>query len=186
MRVLGLMACTGLLASFHTIIFAYGRQIYSLSRAGYFPQFLSVTHGTRRTPLRALLAGSALSIAAAGVIQWSGSKSPVGAVLLNMAVFGAVVAYVFQMLSFVALRRKFPELARPYRSPVGKPGAVIGAVLSLITLAALFLNPDSRPGVTGAAIWFVFGALYFAFFSRKRLVLSPEEEFAMGRDPVPR
>ena len=32
-------------ASFHTIIFAYGRQIYSLSRAGYFPTWLSVTHG---------------------------------------------------------------------------------------------------------------------------------------------
>jgi ethanolamine permease len=36
-RVLALAACTGLIASFHTIIFAYGRQIYSLSRAGYFP-----------------------------------------------------------------------------------------------------------------------------------------------------
>ena len=59
-RVLALIACTGLIASFHTIIFAYGRQIYSLSRAGYFPTWLSVTHGTRQTPQRALLAGSAL------------------------------------------------------------------------------------------------------------------------------
>ena len=47
-RVLALSACTGLIASFHTIIFAYGRQIYSLSRAGYFPTWLSVTHGTSR------------------------------------------------------------------------------------------------------------------------------------------
>ena len=45
-RLLALFACTGLLASFHTIIYAYGRQIYSLSRAGYFPSWLSVTHGT--------------------------------------------------------------------------------------------------------------------------------------------
>ena len=44
-RLLALFACTGLLASFHTIIYAYGRQIYSLSRAGYFPTWLSVTHG---------------------------------------------------------------------------------------------------------------------------------------------
>jgi len=132
------------------------------------------------------LAGSGLSIAAAAAIQWSGSKSPVGAVLLNMAVFGAVLAYVFQMLSFIALRRKFPELKRPYRSPAGIAGAVIGAVLSVVTLAALFLNPDSRPGVTGAAVWFLCGALYFGLFSRKRLVLAPEEEFAMQRDVVPR
>src|SRR5205807_5980952 len=95
-RVLALVACTGLIASFHTIIYAYGRQIYSLSRAGYFPSWLSVTHGSRKTPHRALLAGSALGFAAALVIQLAGQNSPVGAVLLNMAVFGAVIAYILQ------------------------------------------------------------------------------------------
>ncbi len=35
--ILAIVALTGLIASFHTIIYAYGRQIYSLSRAGYFP-----------------------------------------------------------------------------------------------------------------------------------------------------
>ena len=48
--MLALIAVAGLIASFHTIIFAYGRQIFSLSRAGYFPHFLSVTHGTHKTP----------------------------------------------------------------------------------------------------------------------------------------
>ena len=48
------VAVIGLIASFHTIIFAYGRQIYSLSRAGYYPPFMSVTHGTRKTPHIAL------------------------------------------------------------------------------------------------------------------------------------
>ena len=36
-KVLGLVAVAGLIASFHTIIFAYGRNIYSLSRAGLLP-----------------------------------------------------------------------------------------------------------------------------------------------------
>src|SRR6266403_3770113 len=40
-KILAGVACIGLIASFHTIIFAYGRQIYSLSRAGYFPPWLS-------------------------------------------------------------------------------------------------------------------------------------------------
>ena len=47
-KILALVAVVGLIASFHTIIFAYGRQIYSLSRAGYFPRWLSITHGTIR------------------------------------------------------------------------------------------------------------------------------------------
>ncbi len=43
--LLGLLFMIGLVASFFTIIFAYGRNTYSLSRAGYFPKFLSKTHG---------------------------------------------------------------------------------------------------------------------------------------------
>jgi ethanolamine permease len=33
--------------------------------------------------------------------------------------------------------------------------------------------------VVGTAIWFVLGLLYFAIAGRHKLVLSPEEEFAL-------
>jgi ethanolamine permease len=177
-RVLALVACTGLIASFHTIIFAYGRQIYSLSRAGYFPTWLSVTHGRRETPQRALLAGSALGFAAALAIHLTPQGSPVGAVLLNMAVFGAVLAYMLQMLSFLVLRVRFPHMERPYRSPVGMMGAAVALVVAGATLVVLFQNPDYNKGVIGAAIWFLCGIVYFAVWSRKRLVLAPEEAAA--------
>jgi ethanolamine permease len=179
-KLLALFACTGLLASFHTIIYAYGRQIYSLSRAGYFPSWLSVTHGRRKTPHRALLAGSVLGFAAALAIQFAGQASTVGAILLNMAVFGAVLAYILQMLSFVLLRQRFPGIARPYMSPVGVFGAAAAIAISTATLIALFLNPDYNKGVIGAAVWFLCGIAYFAFYARKRLILSPEEEFALA------
>ncbi len=177
-KLLALFACTGLLASFHTIIYAYGRQIYSLSRAGYFPTWLSVTHARRQTPERALIVGSVLGFAAALAIQLAGQKSPVGAVLLNMAVFGAVIAYILQMASFIQLRRLFPLLARPYKSPLGVFGAGSAIAIAAITLLTLFMNRDYRLGVVGAAIWFLLGIAYFAVYGRKRLVLSPEEEFA--------
>jgi ethanolamine permease len=60
---LGLLFLIGLVASFFTIIFAYGRNTYSLSRAGYFPKFLSVTHGRRKTPHVALIAGAVVGYA---------------------------------------------------------------------------------------------------------------------------
>jgi ethanolamine permease len=179
-RLLALLAVTGLIASFHAIIYAYGRQIYSLSRAGYFPEWLSVTHGTRRTPHRALIVGAGLGYGTALGIRLSGPGSPVGAMLLNMAVFGAVVAYTFQMAAFILLRRNAPEMARPFVSPLGSVGALVAAVLAMITLAALFLNPDYRAGVIGAAVWFVLGVIYFAGYARHRLILSPEEEFAVN------
>jgi ethanolamine permease len=176
-KLFALVAVIGLVASFHTIIYAYGRQIYSLSRAGYFPQWLSVTSSRHQTPVRALISGSALGMAAALGIYFFGQNSQVGAILLNMAVFGAVIAYILQMASFLLLRRK--KLERPYVSPLGVAGAWIAMLISAVTLVVLFLNPDYNKGVYGAAIWFALGIAYFAFYARKRLVLSPEEEFAI-------
>lgn len=178
-RVLALLACTGLVASFHTIIFAYGRQIYSLSRAGYFPTWLSVTHGRRKTPHRALIVGAAMGYAVALTIHLAPSGSPVGAVLLNMAVFGAVVAYVLQMVSFLALRWRFARMKRPYVSPAGAVGAWVAGAIALVTLATLFRNADYNKGVIGAAVWFALGIAYFALHARKRLVLAPEEAAAI-------
>jgi ethanolamine permease len=186
-RVLAVAACTGLIASFHTIIFAYGRQIYSLSRAGYFPTWLSETHGTRETPQRALLAGSALGLAVAVAIKLTPQGGAIGAVLLNMAVFGAVMAYILQMASFILLRVRFENIVRPYRSPLGIPGALAAALIAGATLVMLFRNPDYNKGVIGAAVWFALGIGYYAAYARRGLVLAPEEEaaFAHRRTRVP-
>ncbi|HET9250231.1 MAG TPA: ethanolamine permease [Actinomycetota bacterium] len=176
--LLALIAVVGLVASFHTIIFAYGRNIFSLSRAGYFPKWLSITHGTRKTPYVALLVGGVVGYGLAWWINESAGTN-VGASLLTMAVFGAVISYFMQMLSFIMLRRKLPDIERPYRSPVGVWGAAIAGIIALVSLVSLYLDDSYRPGVVGTAIWFILGLLYFAIAGRNRLVLSPEEEFAL-------
>ncbi len=82
-RILRLIAVAGLIASFHTIIYAYGRNIYSLSRAGYFPKWLSITHPTRKTPHVALIAGAVLGYVVALLIEYGDrlfGDVPVGAV----------------------------------------------------------------------------------------------------------
>ncbi len=182
-KALALVAVTGLVASFHSIIFAYGRQIYSLSRAGYFPRRLSLTHPTRKTPHVALLVGAALGYGIALLIHELGSDHPVGAMLLNMAVFGAVIAYALQMMSFILLRIRYPQLPRPYRSPLGISGAIIALGIAGATLVALFISNDGyRWAVLGAAGWYALGLLYFGVYARKRLVLAPEERFAEQAD----
>src|SRR5207249_2402443 len=107
---------------------------------GYFPAWLSVTGGKRRTPARALIAGSIMGYGVALAIRFAGQKSPAGAVLLNMAVFGAVIAYVLQMVSFLRLRFAFRSIDKPYRSPMGAAGAVMAMAIAAVTLITLFLN----------------------------------------------
>ncbi|MGV2482442.1 UNVERIFIED_CONTAM: amino acid permease, partial [Salmonella enterica subsp. enterica serovar Weltevreden] len=75
-----------------------GRQIYSLSRAGYFPRALSITHGTRKTPYAAMIAGATVALVVMLSIWYGAEDSAtlIGGTLLNMAVFGAMVSYIMQ------------------------------------------------------------------------------------------
>ena len=178
--VLALFALVGLLASLQGIMFAYGRNMYSLSRAGYYPKFLSLT-GKRQTPVFALLVGAVIGFAALVLVDSLGGADGVaGAIVLNIAVWGAVIAYVLQMVSFVILRKKFPNASRPYVSPWGAPGAVIAGILSLAIFFGFFINEPARPAIAAIAVIYVVMLIMFALYGRKRLVLSPEEEYAVS------
>ncbi|MFV9633381.1 amino acid permease [Mycobacterium neumannii] len=182
--VLSAFALIGLLASLQGIMYAYGRNMYSLSRAGYYPKTLSLT-GSRQTPYVALLAGAVIGFVALLIVNYNEGA---GAVVLNIAVWGAVLAYGLQMISFILLRRKFPNARRPWVSPTGNSGAVVALVIAAVTFVGILVNPDYRPAVIAIVILYILGLLVFGLYGRHRLVLSPEEEYAVtgglhGYDP---
>jgi ethanolamine permease len=186
--VLGILALTGLIASFHTILYAQGRQIYSLSRAGYFPPELSVTHETYKTPHVAMIVGSVVGLAVMLVIWFAmGAEkggATIGSILLNMAVFGAMFSYILQAISFILLRQNQPNISRPYVSPLGIPGAIVTIVIGVITLIYQVRDPNFFYGVFWVGIWFLVAIIYFWMVGRHKLILSPEEEFAMTHRKV--
>jgi ethanolamine permease len=187
--IFGIIALVGLIASFHTILYAQGRQIYSLSRAGYFPSALSVTHPTYKTPHIAMITGAVVGFVVMLVIWYAnGGGGPgetqlgddiIGSVMLNMAVFGAMLSYIMQAVSFILLRRNQPNIERPYRSPFGVPGAVVTIVIAVVTLAYQVQDPNFFRGVIWVIVWCAVGVVYFFLVGRNKLILSPEEEFAL-------
>ena len=174
-------AVAGLLTTIHGSIYAYGRVIFALSRAGYFPRILSIT-GKKKTPWLALLAGGGVGLAAVFLIDSFGATSKLGAALLNMAVFGAVISYSIVMLAYIKLKLTRKDLERPYKSPLGIFGAVLGTILALVALGACFANSDFRPAVWATAIFLIVAIAYFMVYSRTRLVAqAPEEQVALRR-----
>ncbi len=159
----------GLIASFFSIIYAYSRQLFALSRAGYLPRQLSVTSG-RRVPHIALLVPGAVGFLLAAITED-------GARMIQIAVFGATVSYVLMALSHIILRRKEPGLDRPYRTPGGTLTSGIAFVLAVAAVIAVFFVDETAAFITlGIYLLFV---LYFALYSRHHLVAqAPEEEFA--------
>jgi len=184
-KLLALVASIGLLASFHTIIFAFGRQIYSLSRAGYFPVFLSVTHSKRKTPYSALILGSTIGFAVLMITQFlAGDESEVfvGGALLNIAVFSAMLSYILQCGSFILLRKNKPDMDRPYVSPFGNIGAWVTIFLAALIIYYQLQDKSYRTAVFIAIAYIAIGLVYFALRGRHRLILSPEEEFALEHE----
>lgn len=167
-KAVNYIGLAGLVASFFSIMYAYSRQLFALSRAGYLPKTLSVTN-SRKAPVLALVVP--------GVIGFLLSLTGQGAMLLNMAVFGAALSYVLMMISHIVLRRNEPEMERPYRTPGGIVTTGFALVIAALAVVATFLVDST------AALWClgVFAAfmLYFGIYSRHHLVAnSPDEEFA--------
>ncbi|MGA9748506.1 MAG: ethanolamine permease [Nocardioides sp.] len=159
----------GLVASFFSIIYAYSRQLFALSRAGYLPRWLSLTGG-RKTPYVALIVPGTIGFLLAAIVRN-------GDILINIAVFGATTSYVLLNLSHILLRRQEPELERGYRTPGGVATTGVALVLSVVAVIATFVVDVRAAGVTAAV--FVAFVAYFWFYSRHHLVGSaPEEEFA--------
>ena len=183
--LLAIFALVGLLASLQGIMFAYARNMYSLSRAGYYPKFLSLTGTKRQTPVNALIVGAVIGYISLIVIDRAAAAGGAvaniaGSVVLNIAIWGAVLSYVMQMASFVILRRRFPKATRPYVSPTGIAGAVIAGLIAVVIFVAFLFNPGYQIAIAGIAIVYIIGLIIFGIWGRKRLVLSPEEEFALS------
>jgi len=157
----------GLIASFFSIIYAYSRQIFALSRAGYLPTSLSLTN-KNKAPY--------LAIIIPGVIGFALSLTGEGDLLILMAVFGATISYVLMMLSHIKLRLSRPDMDRPYKTPGGIVTSGIALILALIAVIAGFLV-DPKVWFMAAGIYIAF-IVYFLVYSRHRLVQgTPEEEF---------
>ncbi|WP_189827484.1 ethanolamine permease [Streptomyces finlayi] len=168
-RFVNYAGLAGLVASFFSLIYAGSRQLFALSRAGYLPRFLSLT-SRRKAPYLGLLIPGAIGFTLA-------AATGDGARMLNIAVFGATISYALMALSHLVLRRREPELPRPYRTPGGIATSGTAFVLALFALVATFLVDITAAVI--ALIVYVVALGYFALYSRHRLVASaPEEEFA--------
>ncbi len=158
---------SGLIASFFSIIFAYSRQVFALSRAGYLPRVLSVT-SRRKAPVLALVIP--------GVAGFGLSLTGEGDLMITMAVFGATISYALMTLSHIVLRKREPDLERPYRTPGGTVTSGIALLLAIAAFVSTFLA--SFEAATWSAVFYLVMIGYFFFHSRHHLVANaPEEEF---------
>ena len=185
-KTLAFLAVIGLIASFHTIIYAYGRQIYSLARAGYYLPFMSLTNA-KKVPHMALYAGTALGFATM-LILWFRERRRDEARRdhrRHAAQHGGVRRDDLVRDAGAVVHRAAQEHAQ-HRAAVSQPGRRARRVRHDRRRAGHAVLPAAGSGVsrrrcTYVAGFYVLGILYFAVYGRNQLILSPEEEFAMSK-----
>ncbi len=166
---INVLSLAGLVASFFSVVYGYSRLVFALSRAGYLPQFLSVTN-EKKIPARALILP--------GILGFIVSLTGKGDFIIGMAVVAATASYALMSLSHIVLRFKQPELARPYRTPGGVFTSGLSLVLSLIAMVGVYAFDTKAFYAT--VILFLCAVLYYFAYSRSHVVAqSAEEEFAM-------
>jgi ethanolamine permease len=143
----------GLIASFHGIILAASRATLEFGRVRYLPAVFGRVNVRRKTPVNALLLNMVIGI----VALLTGRTGDI----ITISCLGALTLYVFAMITVLALRRKEPELERPYRTPMYPYFPVVALVVAgvcLVALVSLNINLSliyfSILGV--AYIWFHF------------------------------
>ena len=119
----------GLVASFHGIIIASSRALLEFGRAGYAPRAVGQVHAGTHTPVVALLVNLGVGI----VALVTGRTEQI----ILIAVFGALTLYILSSAAVIALRRREPDLARPYRAPLYPWSPLVAIALSLVCLIAM-------------------------------------------------
>lgn len=142
----------GILSSWNAFVVGGSRVIYALAHSGMLPPVFGRLHSRFRTPYVAIIFIGALSCISPwlgrAVLNW----------LINVGSFSLVIAYLMVSVAFLSLRRREPDMRRPF---LVKGGSFVGwtCVLASSLLIILFL-PWSPSALAWPAEWVILGAWF--------------------------
>lgn len=163
-KVLIMGGMAGILSSWNSFFMGGSRAIYALAEAKCLPQFLTKIHPKYKTPTNAVLLIGAISTAAPffgkAMMEW----------LTNAGGLGAVMAYMFVSISFMAIRKKEPNLERPYKVGNYKLVGTMAIVLSAAMVVLYMPGMPSGLGIPEWCIvggWALLGVVFYIYAKRK-------------------
>ena len=155
----------GIITSWNSFLMGGSRALYSMGESLMIPKMFGKL-GKNKTPEAAIILCGIACVAAPffgrGVLVW----------LVDAASFGCVIAYMFVSISFCILRKKRPEMERPYKVKAGKFVAVM-AVLMAGFMTLLYIIPASFSAALVWQEWVVVGiwlalGVFFYFYSKRK------------------
>lgn len=159
-QILIIAGLAGIVSSWNAFLMGGSRAIYSLAQAEMLPAFLGKLHPKYKTPTNAILL-----IGVCSCIAPFFGKSMMGWVA-NAGSFGIVTAYLIVSISYIVLRKKEPNMHRPYKIKnhkfVGYMAVILSAIMLILYIPGLIM---AEWVIVGA--WVILGAILFLSAKKK-------------------
>ncbi|HWQ78117.1 MAG TPA: ethanolamine permease [Anaerovoracaceae bacterium] len=147
--IVNFLGLFGLIASLNGIIVGSSRQLYAMARTGYLPKFIAAVNPKRHTPTAALII--------AGVIGIVAASTGLTSVVITLSVFGSVALYFICLISFFVLRKKEPELRRPFKVTAGNTVGAVSMIMCIFCLISLFITTVGVALPESSIAYMIFG-----------------------------
>lgn len=148
------------------------RYLFTMARDGAMPKIFARIHKKYQTPYIAILT---LGILSAFLIA---SNSMV--YIASVSLFADLFYYVIGIGASFGLRKKHPELNRPYKAP----GIMIGAPVSVIIYIVMITQLERETLITGV-VWCALGLVVYGVCRRMYKDEENEEEAGVLQPEIP-
>lgn len=152
---------TGALCGLSTVIlvflYAQSRAFFAMSRDGLLPELFSKVHPKYNTPVEiTLIVGTLVSLMA--------GFTPID-IIAEMTSAGTLFAFICSLAGVMMLRKKHPELKRPFKCPALYPMATLGLIFCAYIFSNLSAHTFELFGTwltVGLIIYFTYGRVHSA------------------------
>ena len=163
-KIIIVTAIMGIMTSWNGFIIGATRVLYSMGRARMLPEIFGTLHSDYQTPQFATLFVGVITV----FTPLLGKNSL--AWFVDASSFGTVLAYLMVAISFVVLRKKYPDAERPFAV---KKASLVGWTAIVIALFFVLLYLPIGPSSLTAEEWWIvcawmaLGALFYLISLRR-------------------
>jgi len=149
----------GLVTTMNGFVVGASRLMMAMAKDGEIPGFFGTVNKRFGVPHWAILF--------IGVLGIIGSFVPQLIVLFDTAASAVLVTYALTAISVITLRRKEPDIERPYKVPWGYTIPIL-ALIGVVPTFLISLGILTTEALIVFVAWFVIGVIYYLLFRRKK------------------